>query len=133
MAFFVFLPYFSDRRTLICGGDAALQHYPALSYYGSYLRDILKTLWNEHRLVIPSWDMEIGYGADIISTLHYYCFGEPLTLLSVFFSESQSELCYSILVVLRLYLSGIAMLCYCRHRGIKGYSAVVGALIYRFS
>lgn len=133
VGFFAFLPYFANGRSLICSGDASIQHYPALSYYGSYLRDILRTLWNEHRLVIPAWDMGIGYGGDIVTTLHYYCLGDPLTLISVFFSEEHTELCYNILVILRLYLSGIAMLCYCKHRGIEGYSSVIGALIYSFS
>lgn len=133
VGFFVFLPYFANGRSLICSGDAAVQHYPALSYYGSYLRSILRTLWQEHRLVIPTWDMGIGYGGDIITTLHYYCLGDPLTLLSVFFSEGQTELCYNILVVLRLYLSGISMLCYCKHRKLEDYASVIGALIYSFS
>lgn len=133
VGFFVFLPYFSQGRSLVSGGDARLQHYPALSYYGSYLRNILKTLWSEHRLVIPAWDIGIGYGGDIISTLHYYCLGEPLTLLSVFFSEEHADLCYTILVILRLYLAGMGMICFCRHRHIMGYSSVIAGLIYGFS
>ncbi len=131
--FFVFLPYFSQGRSLVSGGDARLQHYPALAYYGSYLRDILKTLWSEHRLVIPAWDIGIGYGGDIISTLHYYCLGEPLTLLSVFFSEEHADLCYTVLVILRLYLAGMGMICFCRHRHIMGYSSVIAGLTYCFS
>ncbi len=133
VAFLVFLPYYADGRSLICSGDASIQHYPALCYYGEYLRSIFRTLWNEHRLVIPAWDLGIGYGGDIITTLHYYCLGDPLTLISVFFSKEQTELCYEILVILRLYLSGIVMLCYCKHRAVAAYSSVIGALIYSFS
>lgn len=132
-AFLIFLPYWQNGRSLICSGDAAVQHYPALAYYGEYLRNILRTLWNEHSLEIPMWDFGFGYGGDIITTLHYYCLGDPISLLSVFFEEEQAELCYTMLIILRLYLSGLGMLLYCSHHNIKGYSAVIGALIYCFS
>ena len=31
-----------------------------------------------------------GFGSDILTTLHYYVIGDPLTLLSVFFKSSQN-------------------------------------------
>lgn len=132
-AYFVFSPYREEGKSLICVGDASTQHYPALAYYGSYIREIIKTLLYEHRLVIPDWDIAIGYGADIVSTLHYYCVGDPIALISVFFRADQSELCYNFLVILRLYLSGITMLCYCKHRKLEIYSSVAGAFVYCFS
>ena len=130
--FLIILPYELNGCSLICKGDASVQHYPALAYYGEYLRGIIRTLVTEHRLEIPAWDMNIGYGGDIVTTLHYYCLGDPLTLISAFFTENHTELCYNLLVIARLYLAGIAMLCYCRHRGTAGYSSVAGALVYCF-
>jgi uncharacterized membrane protein YfhO len=129
---FVLLEYKLNGTGLICKGDAVVQHYPALAYYGEFLREIIRTLVTEHRLVIPAWDMNIGYGGEIVTTLHYYCLGDPLTLISVFFSEKDTELCYSLLVIIRIYLAGIAMLCYCRHRGTAVYSSVAGAIAYSF-
>ena len=69
--YFVFQPYREEGRSLVCNGDASIQHYPALAYYGSFIREIIKTFLFEHRIEIPSWDMTIGYGGDIVSTLHY--------------------------------------------------------------
>lgn len=132
VGFFIVLPYENSGRSLICSGDASVQHYPALAYYGEYLREILRTLFTEHRLEFPAWDINIGYGGDIATTLHYYCLGDPLTLISVFFTDNHTELCYNLLVIMRLYLSGVAMLCYCRHRGTPVYSSVAGALVYCF-
>lgn len=43
------------------------------------------------------WDLNIGYGSDILTTLHYYVIGDPLTLLSVFFKSSQTEFLYEFL------------------------------------
>ena len=131
--YFVFLPYKEAGKSLVCNGDASIQHYPALAFYGSYIREIIKTLLFEHRLVIPDWDITLGYGGDVVSTLHYYCVGDPIALLSVLFRADQSELCYNLLIVLRLYLSGMAMLCYCKYRNSPTYSSVIGALVYCFS
>lgn len=51
------------------------------------------------------WDLNIGYGSDILTTLHYYVIGDPLTLLSVFFKSSQTEFLYEFLIFLRIYLA----------------------------
>ena len=40
------------------------------------------------------WDMNIGYGSDILTTLHYYVIGDPLTLLSVFVPAEHTETLY---------------------------------------
>ena len=34
----------------------------------------------EHQPSLPMWDLHIGYGSDILTTLHYYVIGDPLTL-----------------------------------------------------
>ena len=53
------------------------------------------------------WDMHIGYGSDNLTTLHYYVIGDPLTLLSVFVPEKDTEILYELLIFLRIYLAGI--------------------------
>ena len=44
------------------------------------------------------WDMNIGYGSDILTTLHYYVIGDPLTLLSVFVPADKTEVLYEVLI-----------------------------------
>ena len=68
------------------------QHLNSLAYYGEYLRNILHSVFVEHKFEIPMWDMHIGYGSDILTTLHYYVIGDPLTLLSVFVSPEKSRI-----------------------------------------
>lgn len=65
-------------------GDGLVQHYNALAYYGNWMWTILKNIFLEHRLSIPEFDMSIGLGGDIISTLNFYAMGDPLNLLAVF-------------------------------------------------
>jgi len=33
--------------------------------------------------VLPQWNFSLGYGGDILTTLHYYVIGDPLDLLSI--------------------------------------------------
>ena len=59
------------------------------------------------------WDMNIGYGSDILTTLHYYVIGDPLTLLSVFVPADKTEVLYEVLIFLRIYLAGISFSVFC--------------------
>ena len=80
----ILLIFQKNGKSFIRGGDGLGQHYVALEYWGKYLRRIVKGILLEHRLNIPQWDLHIGYGADILTTLHYYVIGDPLNLLAVF-------------------------------------------------
>ena len=104
---------FLNGKSLIWSHDGVPQHLNSLAYYGDYLREILHRLFIEHKLEIPMWDMHIGYGSDILTTLHYYVIGDPLTLLSVFVPAEKTEYLYAFLIFLRIYLAGIAFSRYC--------------------
>ena len=84
ISLFIYCCFYLNGKSLIWSHDGVPQHINALAYYGKYLRNVLKTLVIDHKLSFPMWDMHIGYGSDILTTLHYYVIGDPLTLLSVF-------------------------------------------------
>lgn len=127
---FFFLFY---GRSMVWDCDGVYQHFNSFVYYGEYLRGILKNLWENHTLSIPMWDMRIGYGADILTTLNYYGFGDPLSLLSVLVRPEKAEYMYAFVAVLRLYLSGCFFLIYCRYHHNGAQASVLGALSYCFS
>lgn len=114
-------------------GDGMRQHYTSLAYLGEYLRTILKNIFIDHTFEIPMWDLHIGYGSDIITTLHYYTLGDPLNLLSVFVPQQYTEYLYGALLVLRIYLSGIAFSVYCRFHKNPSVPTLLGAVMYTFS
>lgn len=125
--------FFVNGKTFVMSGDGLSQHYNALVYYRSWLREILKILFTEHRLEIPFWDLRIGYGSDVITTLHYYVLGDPLNLLSVFVPGiTWMDEFYSFLVILRIYLAGLCFSRYCLERGNGYYPVLLGALLYAF-
>ncbi len=128
--FSVFLLY---NKSFVWVPDGLQQHFNALLYYRSWLLQIIHTLWEEHRISIPLWDMSIGMGSDILTTLHYYVIGDPLNLLSVFVpDESGMEGFYSALVIVRLYLAGLAFSVFCKYHGQKPYAMLLGAMVYDF-
>lgn len=77
--------------------------------------------------------MSIGLGGDIVTTLNYYVLGDPLNLLAVFVPVQFTEFLYTVLVIVRLYLSGITFYLYCRYHGYESDRILPGALIYVFS
>ncbi len=116
-ALFLYSFFLSEwKGPAIWGHDGVPQHVNSLAYYGNYLREILKSIFVEHQPALPMWDMHIGYGSDILTTLHYYVIGDPLTLLAVFVPEEKTEILYEILIFLRLYLAGLAFSGYCFSR-----------------
>lgn len=130
-----FLPFFQDGVGFVWTGtsqDGYTQHCTALMYFGQWGREIIRTLMNEHQLVIPMWDFSIGYGSDIMTTMHYYAFGDPLNLLSIIVPSRYTEFLYDFLVILRLYLAGCGFSLFCFKMGRKKVATVAGSIAYVF-
>ena len=129
----VFSVFIINKKSFIWVPDGLQQHFNALLYYRSWLLSILDTLATEHKISVPLWDMQIGLGSDVLTTLHYYVIGDPLNLLSVFVpDEKYMELFYNTMVLVRIYLAGLAFSAYCRYHGQKPYSTLLGAMVYDF-
>lgn len=112
LAFLVAFLFRSKGRSLVYHADAWRQHLRALAYYGNWLRGNLYNLFVNHSFHIQSWTFGLGYGGDILTTLHYYCIGEPLTALSVFVPEKYTKYFFEFLILLRPYLAGLAFMLY---------------------
>lgn len=129
-----FFPFFVEGKSFVWGAgveDGLSQHFSALAYWGRYLRELVGNLLSGH-LKLPMWDLSIGYGADIISTLNYYAIGDPLNILYGFISPKNTETMYNFMILLRMYLAGIAFMMYAGKMKKKNYASVMGALVYVF-
>ena len=122
------------KATNIHQVDGENQYLLALIYYSDWLKEILRELFLNHRLLIPEWDFAIGEGADIITTFTYYAIGDPLTLPCILFNTDNMYLFYELLTFFRLYFAGIAFLLLCRHKigDMTNLQAVTCAFIYVF-
>ena len=135
MCIVAFLPFFTEGKSFVWGAgveDGLSQHFSALAYYGEALREFFRNLLAGHPKLVM-WDMSLGYGADILSTLNYYAIGDPLNLLYRFVSPKNTETMYDFMILLRMYLAGITFIMYARKMKKRSYGTVIGALVYVFS
>ena len=75
----------------------------------------------------------MGYGGDILTTLHYYVIGDPLDLLSIACPTRYAVYLYSFLSLFRLYLAGLGFGAFCRYK-MQGapLPVAVGGVCYVF-
>lgn len=125
--------FMKNGKSFVRQGDGLQQHYITLEYWGLYLRQIVKDLIFRHRLNIPQWDLHIGVGSDILTTLHYYVIGDPLNLLAFFVPSRYTEYLYAFLCFVRYYLAGITFSMYCFYNHNKKLPVLLGSLIYVYS
>ncbi len=126
----IFFIWFSSGKSSIWENDPIKQHYIALAYYGEYLRTIFENFFIHHTFEIPTWDLHIGYGSDILETLHYYGIGDPLNLLSALVPERYTEYLYEFLIFLRMYLAGITFSFFCFYQKHPPFPVLLGTMIY---
>ncbi len=119
-------------KSFVWAKDGAAQHYPVLVYIHDYLtqlgRNLLRGDWE-----LPMVDFSIGEGMDVLTTLNYYGFGDPLTLAAAFCPRGQLEMLYGVLIFVRLYLAGLFFSMFCFDRGgVQKNGVLLGALSYTF-
>ena len=114
--FGVILYYFRDSsRSLVYHADAWRQHLRAYAYYGKWLRGYVWNILRNHTLSPQTWSFGLGYGADVLTTLQYYCLGEPLAVFTVFVPEGYTKYYFEFLIILRPYLAGLSFSAYARY------------------
>ncbi|MEE1199023.1 MAG: YfhO family protein [Christensenellales bacterium] len=111
--------------------DGLMQHYPYMVYLGQWLRDALSALL--HGEAVRCFDFSLGFGADVPGVLNYYGFGDPLMLISVFFSGANTELGYGLLMALRSYCAGLSCMALAHSIGFRKNQTLYISLLYAFS
>lgn len=133
----IYLPFLLDSKSFVWIGttdaqDGYNQHYMAFTYFGQWCREIITTLFTQGRLEIPMWDFTIGYGSDVLASMHYYAFGDPLDLISILVPSEFSEFAYCFLILLRLYLSGISFSLFAFKMNNRRCAILAGSIAYVF-
>lgn len=127
-----FLPWIISGTSFVWATDGREQHFPALVYIGKMLREFIRSILSGSPQ-FKMWDLNIGLGSDVISTLNYYGLGDPLNLLSVFVPARYTEYLYDFLIILRIYLAGISFSIFCFYKKTNRNGAFIGYFIYAFS
>ncbi len=129
-----FCYFLFERKTMIWSSDGKNQHVNSLIYFGVWFRELFKNIFVNHTFTVPTYSFGLGYGGDIIQILHYYSFGDPLDLTSIFVPGSKTYILYHILIIVRLYLAGLAFskLCFYFDRNRSKVTILAGAVVYVF-
>ena len=112
--------------------DGATQHLPTLVY----LRDwVVATFQSalQGNFAASTWDMSIGLGSDMLTSLGFYAFGDVLNLLAVAVPREHIGVAFTGIAILRLYLSGITFSAFARRFQMRGYAVLMAALLYALS
>ena len=133
MAFAIFHPFITNGISFVWKKDGWTQHYKALYFYSDWLKEIGRSLIHDHKLSVDLYSFSLGYGSDIISSLHYYVVGDPICLISAFVPKDKLAYFYDFSFYLRFYLAGITFSLYCfymKHKNDAGIMA--GSFLYCF-
>lgn len=133
----VFWPFWREGRTFIYyfagqERDGFTQHYTAFVYIGRYLRELASGLFRGE-FALKHFDFTLGYGEDVIQSLGYYGFGDPLMLLSALVPQRLAGVFYQVYILLELWLSGLAFGVFGREKGYEDDRILPCALVYVFS
>lgn len=121
----IFLPFLIYNKSLVWNIDGYLQWYPLLVKMKSVLIDFFSgngfSLW--------SWDT--GLGGDFIGN-YALVFCDPFNYLVLLFSKANMDIAYSLIIILKIYASGLTMLTFLRYHKKPQLICIVGALGYAF-
>lgn len=112
--------------------DGLDQHYLSFLYVGRWIREIAGNIFIKHNFSIPMWDMAIGYGGDILTTFSAYL-GDPFNWISALIPEQHTEYVYAGIIIVKMYICGLAYSLYAFYRKKNTWSVLAGAVIYVFS
>lgn len=129
---FILIAYFPlliKGKSVVWNTDSLGQYYPAFLYIGQYIRSFLSGLIHG-KIILPTYDLSIGMGEDVVGTLNYYGFGDPINLLAVLATKSNGAVIFTLAYFLRLYLGAISFIMYCRKVKISDFAAMLGAILW---
>lgn len=130
LAFLCYIQFLIYGKSFLVG-DGLNEHTAFLAFYGEWLREIISRFLHGN-FRIPTFSFSLGFGADVVSTLNWFCIGDPLNLLSIFFPKSATYFLFISLAFLRLYLLGCSFIFYCEKHSFQKQASVIGAAAYSF-
>lgn len=122
---FLFSGLFVDRSA---GIDGLKQH---LIFMNDFISNIKAGLFNGG---ISLYRFDIGLGSDLINHYTYYSLFDPLLIISYIIPIKYVEFSYYLLILVRLFLSGIAIIFLAKKVGITKDNALLAtAIFYAFN
>ncbi len=96
-----------------------------------FMQDFVKNISNSFsNIPLRIYRFDIGLGADFLLNYGYYSLFDPLTIIAYIIPINYIEFSYYLLIVLRIYLSGIAIIFLAKKFNIRSVPALLGTAIF---
>ncbi len=125
----IFCDFIVEGKTLLGSGDAFQQHYLILYDFHEGVRNAIKQ--GDWSNIFYNW--HIGLGADMMGQYGYYITGDIFSYLSLPFSDKYLPIIYSVLILMRIYCTGLSFCYFMCWRQKNKMITLVGALAYMCS
>lgn len=128
----MYASFFLAGRTFIWVDDGLTQQYTVFVEFGDWMRQFLSNIFITHTFEVPMWSQELGYGQDYflwISSL----LGNPINWIAVFSDAHNAEFLLDLTVPITLFLSGLSFVALSFYHENKGFSTLLGSMVYVFS
>ena len=122
----VFIWFIVKQKSFCWTTDAVSQYVPKASYFITGMKEMLGSLLNGEQ-AFRMYDFRIGMGDSV--PLHM----EPLYWLYLLFDESQIEMAYGFLILLRFYLAGLSLTVFLKYFRYTKWQCLLGSMVYVFS
>ena len=131
-AVITYSPFIVEKKSFIWASDGRYMNWPALIYIGNWLRELIANILNG-TIAFKMFDLNLGMGADVIGTLNFFGFGDPINILALLVPTLKMEYLYLALAIIRIYLSGLTFSHMCFYFKKPAGSILIGAMIYCFN
>jgi uncharacterized membrane protein YfhO len=122
--------FYVNNRSFVYADDAMQQDYVVVGYIHNYIRKFVMNLI-DGKFILPSYDLSIGQGEDIVTTLSYYGFTNPIYWIVGVFPQKYLEVAYAFIYFLQLYLSGCSFLFLTKNLGLyENAQTWMAAILY---
>ena len=125
-------PFLMAGKSFIISGDGREQNYPVLIYIGQQLRRMAVGILRGS-FEFPMFNLGVGMGGDVISTLTYHGLTDPLNAVSMIVPTRYTEGLFNFLCIFRCFLAGLSFSVLCQYYKKDLSYTLLGSIIYTFS
>lgn len=116
----IFAMFILLDRTFIQFGDAFRQGY----FWIAEIKHNLESMFNGEGYPVWSWSRGTGLELSYVT--------DPFNILAALFPWNHLELGYSLALVVKMYLAGLAFIAFGREVGLSQYQCLIGGVFYTF-
>lgn len=126
----VFFPFIENGKSFVWNSDAKGQYFPNYYFLYTNIIESVKSLFSGNiNIEFPSYSFTSGLGSDVTSLY----FQGLLDYAGVILGRSNLEMTFGIIILFRLYFSGLSFSALAFYWKQKPFNVLCGALVYVFT